>query len=102
MLLWLEAAIHERSGDWFPANLNARWNRSLQSCSIFLFILNHTTMKNFAKTLSAVAAVVFLSAVVCVTAQECYTPLEWIPKNYVTNLDRNKNFVDDEIEKMST
>lgn len=34
-------------------------------------------------------------------AQECITPLEWIPKNYVSNLDANKNFVDDAIEKLN-
>ncbi len=45
-------------------------------------------------------AVGFLGTAVCLPAQECYTPIEWIPKNYVSNLDRNKNFVDDAIDAM--
>lgn len=56
-------------------------------------------MKNFFAILPVVV-VVFLTAAASVPAQECYTPLEWIPKNYVSNLDRDKNFVDDAIDAM--
>lgn len=56
-------------------------------------------MKKLLNNLPAVVAI-FLAVITTVPAQECYTPLEWIPKNYVSNLDRNKNFVDDEIDRM--
>jgi subtilisin family serine protease len=56
-------------------------------------------MKKLLNNLPAIVAF-FLAAIITVPAQECYTPLEWIPKNYVSNLDRNKNFVDDAIDKM--
>ncbi len=47
-----------------------------------------------------IAAMIFLGTSAYLSAQECYTPIEWIPKNYVSNLDRNKNFVDDAIDAM--
>ncbi len=48
----------------------------------------------------SLAVIALIASVPYAAAQECYTPLEWIPKNYVSNFDRNKNFVDDAIEKM--
>lgn len=56
-------------------------------------------MKNLVHNLWLIA-LVFVGATLCTPAQECYTPLEWIPKNHVWNMDRNKNFVDDEIDAM--
>ncbi len=44
----------------------------------------------------AVLPVLFNSPVVM--ADECLTPIDWIPKNYVSSQDMNRNFVDDEID----
>jgi subtilisin family serine protease len=48
---------------------------------------------------SAFSCLVLLAGGGSANAQECITPLEWIPKNYISNRDANKNFVDDAIEK---
>ena len=51
-----------------------------------------------------IAVALFLAALpalfnsTVVQAEECLTPIDWIPKNYVSSQDLNRNFVDDAID----